>query len=441
MSIDHLLFCASIFLLLSSIYFSISSNWIQIRALPSMFRAILFSKTKEQKEYVVPKKALWTAMSTTLGLGTMVSPIIAIQLGGPGALLWYFIWTILGAATTFTEVQYAIIYRKKTSNGVLGGPMPYIETISKKLAIWYACSCSLLLACWSGAQSNQLASMLACPSLQPFYLPKIATGLILTVLIIFMLKKGFRWIASFSSKLVPILLFLYISACSYIIFINLYKLPAVLHTIFESFFTPLALASGSTGGFISGLRWGIFKSTHSNEAGLGTQTIPHSLAEVKTAKQQGILAMASIYFSGFLAILIGLVVLVTDHWLDKTLMPGLPMVLKIFQSYFHSFGLWIYACSVILFSIGTILGNSFNGSQCFRYLTRTKYLYLALCAVAILAGALCDMSIFWAYADIFIASSTILNCSALIYIVAARSSREKSLSNSSHQGALLQEIQ
>ncbi len=68
------------------------------------------------------------------------------------------------------------------------------------------------------------------------------------------------------------------------------KTPLHFATIFYSALSPYAMASGTlVGGLVSALRWGIFKGTQATEAGIGTQTIPHSMTASEDAIAQGTL--------------------------------------------------------------------------------------------------------------------------------------------------------
>ena len=420
--IDQMLFFAAVILLLASIFLSIRTHFVQLRMVPTMLLA-LFQKEKAQDGHytVVPKKALFTAMSTTLGLGTMISPIIAIKLGGPGALVGYFLASLLGSALTFTEVSLSVAHRKKLPDGrILGGPMQYLkDLISPFLAKWYAFCCFILLAAWSGAQSNQLAALLDSSILHPLHVPKCVTGIFLAIFVILLLVKGFQWIAVLSAKMVPVMFTLYVGACLWIIFDNVDMLPSLLSLIYRSCLSPCVFASGAVvGGITSSLRWGIFKGVHCTEAGLGTQTFPHSMAQTCSPTHQGVLAMISIYSAGLLAILGGLVALITDTWQDSTMSVGISMVARSFEIYFSWIGVTIVGISAFLLAIGTILGNAYNGSQCFLYLTQYRWLffYFLICTIAIFCGALCDVTTVWGYSDIFVALAAIPHVVALMWI-------------------------
>lgn len=128
---DHILFASCVFLLIGSLYISFKTQFVQLRLFPDLFRMFFRSmslKEQDTTHTVLPHKALLTAMSTTLGIGTIVGPIIAIHLGGPGALLGFFLTSILGSAATFTEVCLCVKFRSKSKLGyIIGGPMEYLN--------------------------------------------------------------------------------------------------------------------------------------------------------------------------------------------------------------------------------------------------------------------------------------------------------------------------
>ncbi|HEY4832492.1 MAG TPA: alanine:cation symporter family protein, partial [Waddliaceae bacterium] len=182
---------------------------------------------------------------------------------------------------------------------------------------------------------------------------------------------------------------------------------------------PQAFGSGVVvGGIVSALRWGVFKGLHSNEAGVGTQTIPHSMAETQGAVDQGILSMIATYSAGFICILSSLVALVTESWLDPNLGLGIDMVAHSFQMYFSTIGLIIVAVSAFLFAFGTILGNSFNGSQCYIYLTKDRYLvayYLATGAL-VFVGSIVDVAAIWSLVDFMLVPVLVPHILSVVYL-------------------------
>ncbi len=139
-------------------------RFVQLRCLPMLITMLkasfLQKKSSESQHTISPHKALFTAMSTTLGIGTIVAPVIAISLGGPGSLFGFLLTAFFGSAATFAEVSLTLQHRKKLESGaIMGGPMQYLKyLISPAAAKWYALCCLVLMMAWSGAQANQLTS-------------------------------------------------------------------------------------------------------------------------------------------------------------------------------------------------------------------------------------------------------------------------------------------
>ncbi|MCC5832918.1 MAG: sodium:alanine symporter family protein [Chlamydiales bacterium] len=423
---DFFLFLTTPIVLGASLLLTIKTRFIQFRKLPHMLRlffSLIFKRhpEKEGEATVRAHKALFTAMSTTIGISTIVSPIIAIRIGGPGAILGFFIATLLGAAVNFTEVTFALSYRKHhPEKGVAGGPMQYLQDeIMPFLAKWYAFFTFIMLLGWSSAQANQLGAILSSNLIGNFGIPSWVTGALLAISITAILIGGIKRVSNFSAKLVPLMFIIYVGGSLWIILANFTHLPAIFKLVFQSAFAPQTFATGITvGGIVSALRWGVFKGLQSSEAGVGTQTIPHSMAETDGAYNQGILAMISTYSAGFICILSSLVALLTQTWLDPTLSLGIDMVAASFQSYFSTLGLVIVTASALLFAFGTILGNSYNGSQCFIYLTKHRFMffYYAATAALIFAGTVMDAAVVWSMIDYLLVPVVIPHILSIVYL-------------------------
>lgn len=436
--IDHILFVSCIFILLGSIYVSFRTRFIQITFLPSLIKMIIGSIKNgagtEGKHTVLPYKALFTAMSTTLGIGTIVGPVIAIHMGGPGALVGFLLTAFFGSAATYSEVNLCVKYRQKLPSGeIAGGPMQYLKVLLSPFAAkWYAvCGCIVMTA-WSAAQANQLAAILDSPLLGDYRIPTAISGIVLALLVIGTLVGGIKRISAFSSKLVPLMFTLYLGSCLWIFGSNLDKFWGIMNIIFTSAFSPYAMASGTlVGGIVSALRWGIYKGMQCTEAGVGTQTIPHSMAETNDPVAQGMMAMVSTYTAGLIAFISGFVSLITETWQDPSLPLGISMVAASFNMYFSYFGIVIVAISAFLFAFGTILGNSFNGSQCFLYMAsnqRLRYYYIGT-AVMIFFGTISSVKIVWSVVDLILASLVIPHIAALMLYVSKRPQEVKNEPN------------
>src|SRR5436190_13194121 len=122
-----------------SIFLTLLTKFAQIR----YFKRFLFLitsriKESEDKNTMSSFQALFTAMATTMGMGNIVGPSLAIMVGGPGALFWLLVYIFFGAVIKFAEVTFAVSTRVKTAEGkIIGGPMQYLKEVSSGLAAWY----------------------------------------------------------------------------------------------------------------------------------------------------------------------------------------------------------------------------------------------------------------------------------------------------------------
>ncbi len=415
---QHLLVIPFLFLLAGSIILSFKTRFIQVRSIPSMIRLLFSSLFKKQKttDYTIKAhRALFTAMATSLGIGNIVSPIIAIGFGGPGALIGFLLASFFGAATAFSEVSLAISNRKKLPNGkIMGGPMQYLRKVHPTLAMIYAISGCIMLVSWSGKQTNTVAVLL-----KTYNIPTYVTGIILAIITSFILARGIKLIGNIAEKLIPVMFLLYSGSMMYIVLANIQNLPNTFKLIFQSAFTPQALAGAGVGiGIQKALQWGLSEAAFSNEAGVGSITIPNSMAETKSSVDQGTLSMISVYTSGFLALISGLAILSSGIWQAPQARFDITMLSQLLMKQFSSLGSIILLITVILFAFTSIIGNSYNGSQCFLYATKNRWLkrYFGMIAIIIFACTIIDVKTLWSLGGYFIVPVAVPNIIGVVYL-------------------------
>ena len=143
---------------------TIKTRFLQFRGFPHFIQLISagvrgkgkFDQTG-RKRTINPFHALFASMSTSIGMGSVVGPSLAIMTGGPGALFWLVVYIFFGSVTKFTEVAFALDTRIQMPDGrVIGGPMQYLKSVSNVLAKWYSVIMVFLFAGWSSLQSNTL---------------------------------------------------------------------------------------------------------------------------------------------------------------------------------------------------------------------------------------------------------------------------------------------
>lgn len=380
----------------TGIILTIKTGFLQIRALPYFWQLIRYGIKKHEhgeQKTISPFRALFTAMATTIGMGNIVGPSMAISLGGPGALFWLILYIFFGSVTKFTEVTFAVYSRKSTSTGdILGGPAQYLRMVTPILGTWYAALTIFLFTGWSSIQVNTLSSIWAQEGIAPWF-----TGLLAVIILLIVVLGGVQRIGFVASRVVPLKFILYISFALLILAQNLGAVLDSIKLVLECAFSPTAACGGIAGiTMLSAMRQGIYKSIFITEAGLGTSAIAHSLADVERPIDQGILAMFSGIADIILCTISGLLTLVTGVWTCNKLSNTL--IYEAFKISSPIAGAKIaLIISIFLFAITALIGNTFNGSQSFASFTNYRYvkLYYFIAAAVAFSGSLVAVPFIW----------------------------------------------
>jgi AGCS family alanine or glycine:cation symporter len=363
---------------------------------------------------LTPFQALFTAMSTTIGVGNVVGPSLAILAGGPGALFWLVIYIIFASATKYTEVTLALETRKEFRDGyILGGPTQYLRLVHPIIANWYGFATIFLFASWSGVQSNTLAEILKQEGI-----PVAITGLILASLVMIVLFGGAKRVGNLASKLVPMMFVLYISFSFLILFKNFLALKQAFGLIFNNIFTPASAIGGFFGATIfQAIKSGAYQAAYITEAGVGTSSIPHAISDAKKPSDQGVLALYSMAADGMLCVVSGLLVLVTGVWKSECAMTS-RLIYDVFKFHSPLIGKWILLASVSMFVITTVIGNGFNGAQSFGSFTRHRGIktYFAFVALVTFFGAISPVPAVWKVMSLLLVLVAVPNLLGLIYL-------------------------
>ena len=116
-----------ILIFVTGIILTVRLKGLQFRKLGKAIK-LMFNSGKEGHGEVSSFAALCISLSATIGTGNIVGVATAVFIGGPGALFWMIIVSLIGLATKYAEGYLAIRYRKINLDGyVVGGPFAYIE--------------------------------------------------------------------------------------------------------------------------------------------------------------------------------------------------------------------------------------------------------------------------------------------------------------------------
>jgi AGCS family alanine or glycine:cation symporter len=157
--------------------------------------------------------------------------------------------------------------------------------------------------------------------------------------------------------------------CLWAIIARWNRLPQAFESIFLGAFQPKAVTGGILGSAFLSLRVGASRGAFTNEAGMGTAAISHGTANPAHPCDQGLMGILEVFLDTIvICTLTALVILTSGLPIPYGLDEGAALTVRAFSAVL---GPWVsVAISVFLglFAFATILGWSFYGIQCARYL-------------------------------------------------------------------------
>ncbi len=244
-----------VFILGSGLYLSIRTGFVQIFEFKYAIKNTLgrfFTRRRAHKTArtavgaMSPFQALTTALASTVGTGNIAGITSAITMGGPGAVFWLWMSSLIGMCTKYAEVVLAVRYRERSGAGEwVGGPMYYIKNgldgRFKTLAAVFSV-CGAIAACGVG-NAVQVGNMTASikTALNAFF-PQaerldgrigLVIGLVAAAITALTLFGGVKRIGRVTEVIVPFMAALYIIASLVVIAANIGSLGPVLARIFD----------------------------------------------------------------------------------------------------------------------------------------------------------------------------------------------------------------
>ena len=323
-------------------------------------------------------QALATALSGTIGIGSIAGVAISISIGGPGAAFWIFAGALLGMSIKFVEATLAVKYRKFNLDGsVSGGPMHYIaHGLTKKKMRWLGQPLSVIFAilCIGGGitggnmiQINQTAHQIVfitggTNSFLHGY--TWVVGLVAAVLIGLVIVGGIKSIAKVTTILTPTMCLLYIVSGLIVIGANFMHIPHAIMLILREAFHPTAVAGGVFGTIIIGLR----RSVQSNEAGTGAAAIVYATAQTKEPVSQGFVALLETFLTGVLCLFTSFAIVFSGACTQATKeISGIELASNAFESVISFFPI-ILSIIAVLFALSTLISWAYYGQKAWTFL-------------------------------------------------------------------------
>ncbi len=434
-----------ILIIITGFLYTFKLRGIQFRRIGKALK-LMISKTKGNGE-VSSFGALCISLSATIGTGNIIGVASALIIsssiagnsgGGPGALFWMALISLIGLATKYSEGFLAIKYRRILDNGeVIGGPFAYIEYgmgakfkfLAKLFALFGAVACAIGIGTMT--QSNGITSAFTNifeteVIFNIFGSPVTSIQLVIGILITFfaslVLIGGVKSISKVCEYIVPFMAVLYILVCLLILCINITAVPNAFKEIVVGAFNPASIAGGVGGYTIyRAVTAGVQKGIFANEAGLGSTPIALAESQIDDPVKEGLISMGGMIVTIIICVMTGLIIVLTgaynqglnglniSNYAFQTGLPFPPIISSI-----------ILLFCITFFAFTTIIGWNLYGAKCLAYLTNNnkiaEKIYLAIFLIAVLFGSFLKVEIIWSLADICNALMAIPNLIALIFL-------------------------
>lgn len=401
-----------IWLVVGAIFFTLRMGFINFRGFK---HAIDLGRGKyddaDAPGQVTHFQALATAVSGTVGLGNIAGVAVAISLGGAGATFWIIIAGFLGMSSKFVECTLGVKYREIAPDGrVFGGPMSYLrkglekqnkKSLGKVLAGIFAILC--VGASFGGGnmfQANQAFEAVVgqVPALEGngFWF-----GIIIAVLVGAVIVGGIQSIAKVTEKVVPFMAVLYILGCLVVIFSNFSHVGSALAAIINGAFSPSALKGGVIGVLIIGFQ----RAAFSNEAGVGSAAIAHSVAKTNNPPSEGFVSLLEPFIDTVVVCTLTSLVLIFTGKHEVGGMAGAQLTSEAFGTVVSWFP-YILTAAIFLFALSTMISWSYYGMRAWTYLfgksRRTETIYKFFFLVFVVVGASVSLGAVLDFSDMMI---------------------------------------
>ena len=323
-------------------------------------------------------QALATALSGTIGIGSIAGVAISISIGGPGAAFWIFFGALLGMSIKFVEATLAVKYRRFNLDGsVSGGPMHYIahgltrrkmRWLGQPLSVVYAVLCiGAGITGGNMIQINQTAHQIVFitgAEHSIFHGFTWIIGLVIAILIGMVIVGGIKSIAKVTTVLTPTMCLLYIISGTIVILANFANIPHAIGLILKEAFHPTAVAGGVFGTIIIGLR----RSVQSNEAGTGAAAIVYATAQTKEPVSQGFVALIETFLTGVLCLFTSFAIVFSGACTHAAKeISGIELASNAFQSVIPFFPV-ILSIIAVLFALSTLISWAYYGQKAWTFL-------------------------------------------------------------------------
>lgn len=370
-------------LLLLGIYLTIQSNFFQVRKLPHIIKMFAgYLKVRDHGRGVHPLKAFFACVGGCVGVGNIVGICTAVQIGGPGSLLWIWLTALAGMLIKYSEVYLGLRYRvPNNEGGYNGGPMYFLQRVFK--GSW-APKLVCLLLCVYGVEVYQFSVITESISTN-LSINQYVVIFGMLALVLFAGMGGVRRVGNISSAVIPVFVVLYVGMGAWVLFNNLGAIPAMFAQVLGSAFTGSAALGAFAGSLLmTTISEGVRRGCYTGDLGVGYASVIHSESQVKVPQEQAALVIFDIFLDTFVICTTSvMLILLTGVW-KEPLQTGM-LVQTALGQYFPYMNFFM---PLFLFLLGYSTINAYFvvGLKCAQFLspTRGRKIYFTYAALSLI---------------------------------------------------------
>lgn len=369
----------------SSLYFTFRCKFVQVHDLK--YQMSLLAKPTSGGDGITPFEAFCNTCAYRIGNSNISGVAIAVLIGGPGAVVWMVICSLLNAALSYAENSLGQVYKEDQDGVYTGGAYYYMQKGKgwKILPIIFA-----ILTVISVPILNPMphANNVAGAFNTALGIPRIFTGCLIAVLLFIVISGGIKRIAKVATVVVPFMTIVYLSVTVITMILNYQRVPAMFADMISSALGLNALYGALLGNAVI---WGVKRSVNSSGAGMAESLGSTSAAEVDHPGETGLVSSLTVFIDVAVCLCTGLLIMSTDCFnvqaLDGSFLhlgQGAAVMAEYAQTgtadiswtqaalstWLGSFGPIIVAMCLVFFSFTTNMNHYYQGEIAMRYIFR-----------------------------------------------------------------------
>ena len=384
-------------------------------------RTLVFFKKLWSDEYgdstqtISHKKAFFTSLATTVGVGNLAGVATAIHLGGPGSLFWMWVSAILGMSFRMITTYMTLKSNPAdTKSPLFGTPMAYITKYCKGIK-WLAPTMAVVIIIKGFLVANLIQANSVAHSLHnELGVPSLVIALFLAIMVGCVIIGGMRVIIDISSVIAPWMVLVYIATGTLILAISPLDTLNALGKVFHYAFVPHSVIGGVAGFTVmQTMQFGISRGIFSHASGIGIAPFLQGANEEHPSQGAFMAAVTPVVDTLIICTITGLVIISKDYWLQIT---GAYLTSHSFYAGLGRLGYIVVTACLVVFAFTTIIGWFFYTEKCFIDLGgKNLKVYRCLFVGVTFLGPFLPLALVWSMGDVLIGLLLIINLFPLTY--------------------------